>query len=445
MTTIEERYYQKFAQSMDWHERGKSLFAGGVTHQTRFTSPFPVYFEHALGPFKYDVDGNEIIDTLIGQGSLIMGHSPPEVAAAVAAQAARGTHLAGGTTHEVRYAEAVKRLMPSIERIRFTSSGTESTYLALRLARAYTGKNKILKFQRHFHGWHDYVSPDSGTNTIGGIPKAVLDTTIVAKADIAEVGRILSQDDDVAAVIVECSGAHWGQFPLQNPLFLQELKDVTERHGVVFIMDEVITGFRLSPGGAQERWNIVPDLTTMAKIMAGGQPGAAVGGRADIMEMMADRGDPGWDYNVRVAQSGTYNAQPVTAAAGTATLEAIATQGINARADAMAQRLKDGLNETFIKDEVTGHAHGIASIVQINLGADCNCDRGLCTMPYDEIDRTMTAERTTNLRRAMLVNGVDVMGGRGFMISSAHNEEVIDRIVGAFDQSLKDLREEGAL
>ena len=210
-------------------------------------------------------------------------------------------------------------------------------------------------------------------------------------------------------------------------------------------MDEVITGFRMSPGGAQERWDLDPDLTTMAKIMAGGQPGAAVGGRTDIMEMMATKDDPDWDYNRRVAQAGTYNAQPVTAAAGIAALNAIATKGINMRADAMAQRLKDGLNEAFIKNEVTGHSHGVASIVHINLGADCNCDRGICTMPYDEIYRTMTAEKTRHMRRAMLVNGVDVMGGRGFMVSSAHDEGVIDRIVSAFDQSLKDLREENAL
>ncbi len=444
MATIEERYEEKFAKSKEWHERSKSLFAGGVTHQTRFTSPFPVYFEHATGPFKYDVDGNEIIDMLMGQGSLIMGHSPPEIAAVVAEQAARGTHLAGGTTHEVRYGEAIKRLMPSIERVRFTSSGTESTYLALRLARAYTGKNKIIKFKDHFHGWHDYVSMDSGSNSVGGIPQVVQDLTIVAQADLGEVRRILEQDTDVAAVIVECSGAHWGQFPLQNPQFLHDLAELSKQHGVVFIMDEVITGFRLSPGGAQERWNLTPDLTTMAKVMAGGQPGAAVGGREDIMEMMATRGDPDWDYNRRVAQAGTYNAQPVTAAAGTAALDAIATKGVNLRADAMAKRLKEGLTETFIKNEVTGHAHGVASIVHINLGADCNCDGEICTMPYDEIHRTMTDEKTRHLRRAMLVNGVDIMGGRGFMVSSAHDEGVVDRIVAAFDQSLKDLREENA-
>ena len=444
MATIEERYVQKFSKSVDWHERGTDVFAGGVTHQTRFTSPFAVYIDHADGPFKYDVDDNQIIDYVMGNGSLLMGHNPSEVVAAVNAQASRGTHLGGATTHEIRYAEAVKDLMPNLERVRFTSSGTESTYLAIRLARAYTGKTKIVKFREHFHGWHDYVTPESG-QSLGGVPQAALDTVIVAPTDVAAVDRILTNDSDVAAVIVECNGAHYGTFPLLNPQFLQDIRDVTSKHGVVFIMDEVITGFRLSSGGAQGRWNLEPDLTTMAKIIAGGQPGAAVGGRADIMELMSFRDDPEWDSVGRVPQGGTFNAQPVTAAAGTATLHAIATQGVNARADAMALRLKDGLNEAFIQNEVTGHAHGIASIVHINLGAECDCDRGLCAMPYEHIYQTMPQEMTKAMRRAMLVNGVDMMGGRAFLVSSAHEEEVIDRTLEAFSASLKELREEGVV
>ena len=186
-------------------------------------------------------------------------------------------------------------------------------------------------------------------------------------------------------------------------------------------------------------------MTTMAKIIAGGQPGAAVGGRADIMELMAFRDDPEWDNIGRVPQGGTYNAQPVTAAAGIATLNAIATEGVNERADSMAERLRDGLNEAFIRNEVTGHAHGIASIIHINLGADCDCDRALCTMPYERIYETMPASKTRALRRAMLVNGVDMMGGRAFLVSAAHDEDVIDFTTAAFSQSLKDLRAEGEL
>ena len=444
MATIEERFTEKFGGSADWHRRGAELFAGGITHQTRFTSPFAVYIESGQGPFKYDIDGNELVDYVMGNGSLLMGHSPPEVTAAVAEQAARGTHLGGATSHEIRYAEAVKRLMPSLERVRFTTSGTESTYLALRLARAHTGKTKIVKFHEHFHGWHDYVTPESG-QALGGVPQQVLDTVIVSPVDAAALDRILENDDDIAAVIVECNGAHYGTFPLMNPDFLRDVQEICAKHGAVFIMDEVITGFRLSPGGAQVRWDLEPDLTTMAKIVAGGQPGAAVGGRADIMELMAFRDDPEWDGVHRVPQGGTFNAQPVTAAAGIATLEAIAAGEVNARADAMADRLKNGLNEAFIRNEVTGHAHGIASIIHVNLGAECSCDRDLCAMPYQQIYDTMPQEKTRALRRAMLVNGVDMMGGRAFLVSSSHDEATIDRTLDAFSQSLKDLRDEGAL
>ena len=444
MATIEERFREKFGSSEDWHRRGKELFAGGITHQTRFTSPFAVYIEYGEGPLKYDVDGNELIDYVMGNGSLMMGHSPPEVTEAVAAQAQRGTHLGGATTHEVRYAEAVKRLMPSLERVRFTTSGTESTYLALRLARAHTGKSRIVKFHEHFHGWHDYVTPESG-QALGGVPQEVLDTVIVSPADAAALDRILTENDDVAAVIVECNGAHFGTFPLMNPGFLHDIRESASRHGVVFIMDEVITGFRLSTGGAQVRWDLEPDLTTMAKIVAGGQPGAAVGGRSDIMELMAFRDDPEWDSVRRVPQGGTFNAQPVTAAAGIATLEAIATGEVNARADAMANRLKDGLNDVFIRNEVTGHAHGIASIIHVNLGAECGCDRDLCNMSYQEISDTMPLEKTRALRRAMLVNGVDMMGGRAFLVSSSHDEDVVDQTLEAFSRSLQDLRAEGVV
>ena len=444
MATIAERYSEKYAKSAEWFRRGQDLFAGGMTHQTRFISPFAVMIDHAQGPYKYDVAGNELIDYVSGSGSLIMGHSPPEIVDKVAEALRHGTHMGGAHVHEIRYAEAVKNLMPSLERIRFTSSGTESTYLAIRLARAYSGKTKIVKLHEHFHGWHDYVTPDSGQSH-GGVPQEALDSVIVAPVDASAVNRILEDRDDVAAVIVESGGAHFNTFPLQNPQFLHDIRDITEKHGVVFIMDEVVTGFRLSKGGAQVRFNVEPDLTTMAKIMAGGQPGGAVGGKADIMELMAYRDDPEWDDGGRVAQAGTYNAQPVTAAAGIATLDAIANGGINAKADAAALRLKDGLNEAFIRNEVSGHAHGIASIVHVNLGADCNCDRGLCTMPYEEIERTMTSDKIKTLRRVMLVNGVDMMGGRAMLTTSAHDDGVIDRTVDAFSQSLKDLREEGVV
>ena len=444
MATIIERYEQKFSKSVEWQRRQNAVQVGGANQQTSAPAPPTPYIEWAEGPFKYDVDGNQIIDYIMGSGSLLMGHSPPAVAEAMADQARRGTHMGGPTPHRVRYAEAVRELMPNLERVQFTSSGTDSSFLAIRLARGYTGKTKVVKFHEHFHGWNDFVSPESG-QTLGGILPSSLDSVVVAPVDAARLDRILSEDNDVAAVIVESNGAHFGSFPLQNPQFLQDVRDVTARHSVVFIMDEVITGFRLSPGGAQVRWDLEPDLTTMAKIVAGGQPGGAVGGKMEIMEMLASSGDKEKDKLSRVAHGSTYDAQPVAIAAGLATLDAIAHEDVNARADALALRLKEGLNEAFIRNEVTGHAHGISSIVHVNLGAECSCDRELCTMPYADIYRTMPDEKIEALRRALLVNGVDLLLGRAFFLSSAHNEDLVDRTVESFSQALRDLREEGVV
>ena len=204
MVTIEERFREKFAASEDWHRRGRELFAGGITHQTRFTSPFAVYIEHGDGPFKFDVDGNELVDYVMGNGSLLMGHNPSAVTDAVAAQATRGTHH--GWRRLPTKSDTLRQSSVSCRtwrRVRFTASGTESTYLALRLARAYTGKTKIVKFHEHFHGWHDYVTPESG-QALGGVPREIIDTVIVAPVDAAALDRILTENDDVAAVIVEC-------------------------------------------------------------------------------------------------------------------------------------------------------------------------------------------------------------------------------------------------
>jgi glutamate-1-semialdehyde 2,1-aminomutase len=444
MSVIDKKYADMFANSAAWYERGKNAFAGGVTHQSRFVAPFPTYYEWADGPFKYDVDGNEIVDYVMGNGSLLLGHNPKRVMDAINSQMGKGTHLGGATTHETRYAEAVKRNMPKLDSVRFTSSGTESTLLAMRIARGYTGKDKIIKFYEHFHGWQDYATIDSGQST-GGIPKATLDQIIVLQADIKAVDNVLSQRDDVAGVIVECNGAHFGTFPLQNPTFLHDLQETCRKHNVMFIMDEVITGFRLSKGGAQERWDLDPDITTMAKIMAGGQPGAAVGGKKHVMDVMAKTGDPIHDSSKRVAQAGTYNAQPTAAVAGIAHLDDIWNTDVIELADSAALRLKEGINDAFARNEITGHAHGISSLVQVNMGYDCDCDRNICTMPFDEIYRSMPNEKTGALKRAVLVNGADGMDWNGmcFVVSSAHTDDVVDRTLEGFDQALKDLRTDG--
>ena len=211
----------------------------------------------------------------------------------------------------------------------------------------------------------------------------------------------------------------------------------------MLIFDETITGFRISKGGAQVRYNVEPDLTTFGKVVAGGMPGAAVGGKAEIMEMMSFKGTPDWDNHRRIGQGGTFNANPPTAIAGIVGLKMIAEQPVNQRADAMAARLRAGLNDAFQRAEVPGFAYGIASLVNPILGLEPTGDYETPVISYEDRRAAMTSMRTGYLTKAMLTYGVHVMGGQVFMVSSAHTEDQIDRTIQAFENSLRDLRAEG--
>ena len=444
MATILEEYIARHPGSAQRYAEATRIFPGGVTHDNRYAQPFPLYLTHGYGPHKWDVDGNEYIDYVSGHGALLLGHSHPAVVAAVAEQITRGTHLGACTDEELRWARAIQALMPSIEKLRFHSSGTEATLMAMRLARAYTGKNKIIKLQDHFHGWHDYAMAGSD-RPAPGVPAESWDSmVIVPSGDLEAVEDALIRDSDIAGLILEPTGAHYGQLPFDVPNYLKGLRELTAQHEVILIFDEVVTGFRASPGGAQVLYDVAPDLTTMAKIVAGALPGGAVGGKADIVDMIAHRGDPEWDNQNRVYHPGTFNGNPLSAVAGAVCLELIASQPINQRADAMAGRLKRGLNETLGKMEVSGHAHGIASMIHLVL-ADCDCDREICNMPHREIKEAVGSPGVTALKRSMQNNGVDIMGRDAFLVSATHSEADIDRTLAAVEKSLAEVRAEGLI
>ena len=399
---------------------------------------------HGAGPRKWDVDGNEYIDFVCGHGALLLGHSHPDIADAVAQQIYRGTHLGASTDEELRWGRAIKALVPSIEKIRFHSSGTEATLMAMRLARAYTGKNKIIKLQDHFHGWHDYAMAGSDRPAPGVPSESWASMLVVASGDLSAVEEALNRDKDIAGLILEPTGAHYGQLPFDTPNYLRGLRELTSRHGAVLIFDEVVTGFRASPGGAQTRYDVTPDLTTMAKIVAGALPGGAVGGKGDIIDMISHRGDAEWDNQHRVYHPGTFNANPLSAVAGATCLEIIASQPINQQADNLARRLKRSLNDLLGKMEVAGHAHGIASMIHLVL-ADCDCDREICTMPHSGIKQAVASPAVTALKRGMQNLGVDIMGRDAFLVSATHTEKEIDDTLTAFERTLGDLRGEGLL
>src|SRR5438128_1028804 len=316
---LAERYTAEFPNSRRLAERARTVFPDGVTHDNRHLEPFPVYIDRASGAYKWDVDGHRLLDYWFGHGALLLGHCHPAVVEAVQEAAGRMTHPGACHEKEIEWGQWVQRLVPSAERVRFTSSGTEATLMALRLARIFNGKPKVLKFTGHFHGWHDAVMPGAyppyDSAAVPGLPTEVtLHTVVIPPNDLNMLEQTLTSDLQIGAVILEPTGGHWGQVPVRGE-FLRELRRLTEKHGQLLIFDEVITGFRVHPGGAQAHYEIRPDLTTLAKMLAGGLPGGAGAGRADVLAHIEVR--PG---KPKMRHPGTYNANPLSAAAGVATL-----------------------------------------------------------------------------------------------------------------------------
>jgi glutamate-1-semialdehyde 2,1-aminomutase len=435
--TIVEEFRAKHPKAAALAERARRAIPGGITHDIRHLVPYPVYVERAAGTRKWDVDGHEYIDYWMGHGALFLGHCHPAVVRAVQEQMARGTHLGASHELEIRWAELVNRLVPCAELTRFTMSGTEATHLALRLARAHTGRSRVVKLAGHFHGWHDGVavgiSPPYQVPASAGIPGATLDQVLICPPnDVKAVETVLARGD-VAAVILEPAGGSAGTTPTV-PGYLQELRALTQRHGVVLIFDEVITGFRYAPGGAQEYYGVTPDLTTLAKIVAGGLPGGAVCGARDVMSLLAFRGDPDWDRSQRVAHAGTYNANPLSAAAAIATLEACADASLQARANKAGEELRRGITEAMKRAGAPGTCYGEASIYHVSF-------EGKPGLAGFDVPRKGALYHL--LRCALLNHGVDCSANHGW-ISALHGDEEIERTVQAYERAFRAMAAEGA-
>ncbi|MBI1846204.1 MAG: aminotransferase class III-fold pyridoxal phosphate-dependent enzyme [Candidatus Rokubacteria bacterium] len=435
--SIHEEYRAKHPKSFALRERARAAIPGGITHDIRHLNPFPIYVDRAQGTRKWDVDGNEYIDYWMGHGALFLGHCHPVVVKAVQEQVARGTHLGACHELEVRWAEQVNHLVPCAELTRFTMSGTEATHLALRIARAYTGRPRIVKFTGHFHGWHDGVvvgvNPPYDVPLSAGVPGATMDQVIVLPPNDSKAVATVLERGDIAAVILEPAGGQAGTTPT-IPGYLAELREITRRHGVVLIFDEVITGFRYAPGGAQQYFNVTPDLTTLAKIVAGGLPGGAVCGTRELMSMLAHRGDPVWDRAERVAHAGTFNANPVGAAAAIATLELCADASLQARANKAGDVLRQGLGEALKKSGAPGAVYGEASIFHVAFEGK----PGLAGL-----EKPRRGDLYHLLRCALMNNGVDSSMNHGW-ISALHTDEEIDRTVKAYAGAFRAMVEDRA-
>ncbi len=444
-------YRDRTPNSARLFEEARRTFPSGITHDSRRLEPYGMYVERAAGPRKWDVDGNEYIDYFGGHGALLLGHNDPDVAAAIAEALARGTHFGASHAGELRWAQKIQAMVPSAEKVRFTSSGTEATLLSLRLARAATGRRKILRVRTHFHGWHDHMASGQtshfdGSAAVGLVP-GIAESTVLVDPEDLEGARAALAGGEIAGAILEPTGASTGMVPA-SAAFLEGLREATSEAGTALIFDEVVTGFRVSPGGAQGHYGIRPDLTAFAKIVAGGLPGGAVAGRADFFERLDF--DVSRERNIeKIGHQGTYNANPVAAAAGLAALSKIEATDACAHANAMGVRLRAGLNDAIRAAGVPWAAYGNFSIFHLftnpagrtDVSPD-SFDPFACS--YDEL-RGNAPGAAQKLRLALNVHGVDVTGWPGGTISATHGEAEIDATIEAFAGALDMMKADGEL
>jgi glutamate-1-semialdehyde 2,1-aminomutase len=423
-------------RSEELFSRAKAVIPGGVSSPVRAFKAVggsPLFVARAEGARFWDEDGRAFVDYVGSWGPMILGHAHPAVVEAVRAAAGRGTSYGAPCAGEVELAERIARLMPAVEKLRFVSSGTEATMSALRVARGFTGRRKILKFDGCYHGHADslLVAAGSGVATLGipgspGVPEGTVADTLVAPFnDPAAVEAVVrAHGSDLAAVIVEPVCGNMGTVA-PAPGYLEALREITRRSGSVLIFDEVMTGFRLALGGAQQRYGIRPDMTCLGKIMGGGLPAAAYGGRADIMATVAPDGP--------VYQAGTLSGNPLAMAAGAAMLDLLARPGAYDTLEAASARLEDGLRRAARDTGTTATINRVGSMLTVFF----------CAGPVTDYAsaKASDARRFARFFQAMLKRGVYLPPAQfeAAFVSLAHGEAEIDATVaaaaGAFRES----------
>jgi glutamate-1-semialdehyde 2,1-aminomutase len=414
------------------------VLVGGVNSPVRaFRSVGgePLIIERGSAQHIYDADGNELLDYVCSWGALILGHAHPSVAAAIAEQAQRGTSFGVTTELEIELATVIQRAIPSMEKIRFVSSGTEATMSAVRLARGVTGRDYILKFEGCYHGHADSFLSQAGSGlaTLGiaecpGVPGALAALTLnVPFNDLPAVERMFAEHrDKIAAVIVEPIAANMGVvLPVEG--FLRGLREITRKHGALLILDEVITGFRLHYGAAQTLLKVDADLTTLGKIIGGGVPVAAYGGRSDLMDHVAPLGP--------VYQGGTLAGNPLAMRAGLATLQQLRVPGFYDRLNRNAERLVAGLRRAVAESRVPAVVNAMGSLATIFFTAE----------PVSDYAGAKRSDRARYARyfREMLDRDIFLAPSQfeAAFVSAAHTTEDIDRTVGAALSSLQAIGE----
>ncbi|MDF2809653.1 MAG: aspartate aminotransferase family protein [Microvirga sp.] len=431
-----------FATSERQIRENSKWMAGGVNSNFRLNiSPTPLVIERGDGAYLYDADGNRLTDYYLGMGPMILGHKPQAIVEAVTSQIEKGILFAGQTAIEAEASRLVCEKVPCAERMRFGSSGSEVIQAALRIARAGTGRDKIVKFEGHYHGWFDNVlwsvAPplDAAGPRDAPVPfagsKGQLATTAEALAilpwnDLAALEKRLAAGD-VAAVLMEAAMCNAGAIhPL--PGYLEGVRDICTRTGTILIFDEVITGFRIAPGGAQEYFGITPDLATFGKAIANGFPVAAIAGRADLMELCTTGG---------VLHGGTYNAQPIAMAATAATLKSL-TPALYGTIAGNGMRLMDGLRTIFASAGITASVTGFPQVFHVAFGLDAPA------RDYRDLAR-MNRPAYVAFATALLERGVRVLERGAWFMSSEHDQSIVDETLAAAADAVDALRRRNVL
>jgi len=441
MSTAQPRLKRERARSREIFERAEKVLVGGVNSPVRaFRSVGgePLIIERGSGQHLYDADGNELLDYVCSWGAMILGHANPAISEAIAEQARRGTSFGVTTELELELATLITRAIPFIEKIRFVSSGTEATMSAVRLARGVTKRDFIVKFEGCYHGHADSFLSQAGSGlaTLGiaecpGVPAALAALTLnVPYNDLKALERVfLQHKDKIAAVIVEPIAANMGVVPPEAG-YLKVLSEISKRNGALLIVDEVITGFRLCNGSVQELFGVEADLTTLGKIIGGGVPVAAYGGRAELMDHVAPLGP--------VYQAGTLAGNPLAMRAGIAALTQLTKPGLYEQVTQLAQQLVFGLRAELADAGIPAQINAIGSLATVFFTPDP-------VKNYNDAKRSDT-KRYARFFREMLDRGIFLAPSQfeAAFVSAAHTVQDIDRTLAAARESLQAISSDSA-
>ena len=421
-------------RSEELFNEAKRYLVGGVNSPVRAMKPYPFFTARGEGARLYDVDGNSYIDYCLAYGPLILGHAHPEVVRAVKRQLELGSAYGTPTELELEFAKRIVKAVPCAEMVRFVNTGTEATMAAIRLARGVTGRKKIVKFEGAFHGAHDYVLVKAGSGatthgvpTSAGIPEETTRNTLLAPFnDEAAVERLFKeQGEEIAAVILEPVIGNAGCI-LPEEGFLAFLREVTAEAGAMLIFDEVITGFRLRLGGAQEYYGVTPDIATLGKIAGGGLPIGVVAASREVMENFSPVG--------KVYQAGTFNGNPLSMSAGLATLRVLEKGDVYRRLEALGKRIRKGLEEVSQDAGIETRVYGVASMFQMYFTGEEVRDYA-SALKAD-------AELFLRFQREMLLRGIFLPPSQYEcnFLSCAHGEEEVDYTLEKAEEVLRALR-----